>query len=165
MTVLAAYEQVVLLVFPITGLKACTEMILPTDGSDEKSIFPSSEWNLTDRATFCKKYLGVEPRPNWATTEFGGMDITRVLKRFGSNMIFFNGLRDPWSGGGVLKSISKSIVAIVAKQGAHHVDLRFSDKEDPKWLQDVRKKEIHIIRKWIDQYYHDLSGDLSYNGT
>lgn len=145
--------------------QACTEMILPTDGSDEKSIFPSSEWNLTDRATFCKKYLGVEPRPNWATTEFGGMDITRVLKRFGSNMIFFNGLRDPWSGGGVLKSISKSIVAIVAKQGAHHVDLRFSDKEDPKWLQDVRKKEIHIIRKWIDQYYHDLSGDLSYNGT
>ncbi|MCK1975036.1 hypothetical protein LNK20_20345, partial [Bacillus safensis] len=28
--------------------QACTEMILPTDGSDEKSIFPSSEWNLTD---------------------------------------------------------------------------------------------------------------------
>ncbi|KAI3994452.1 hypothetical protein MKX01_012709 [Papaver californicum] len=143
--------------------QACTEMILPTDGNDEKSIFPSSEWNFTDRATFCKEYLGVEPRPNWATTEFGGMDIMRVLKRFGSNMIFFNGLRDPWSGGGVLKSISKTIIAIVAKQGAHHVDLRFSDKEDPKWLQNVRKKEIHIIDKWIDQYYHDLSEDLSYS--
>ncbi|MCL7035378.1 hypothetical protein MKW94_015986 [Papaver nudicaule] len=140
--------------------QACTEMVLPTDGNDEKSIFPSSEWNFTDRATFCKDYLGVEPRPNWATTEFGGMDIMRVLSRFGSNMIFFNGLRDPWSGGGVLKSISESIVAVVAKQGAHHVDLRYSDKRDPKWLQDVRKREIHIIQKWIDQYHHDLSQDL-----
>ncbi|KAI3997272.1 hypothetical protein MKX01_009116 [Papaver californicum] len=126
--------------------QACAEMILPTDGNDEKSIFPSSEWNFSDRATFRKEYLGVEPRPNWATTEFGGMDIMRVLKRFESNMIFFNGLRDPWSGG-----------------GAHHVELRFSDKEDPKWLQDVRKEEIHIIDKWIDQYYHDLSEDLSYS--
>jgi len=39
--------------------------------------------------------------------------------------------------------------------GAHHVDLRFSTKEDPKWLQDVRKKEIRIISRWLQQYYKD----------
>ncbi|KAK2631457.1 hypothetical protein EUGRSUZ_L02880 [Eucalyptus grandis] len=88
---------------------------------------------------------------------WGWQDIRRTLRRFGSNIIFFNGFRDPWSGGGVLKSISKSIVAIVPKKGAHHVDLRYSTSEDPKWLQDVRKKEIKIISGWISQYYCDLA--------
>ncbi|KAG6430595.1 hypothetical protein SASPL_108665 [Salvia splendens] len=88
--------------------------------------------------------------------------IHRVLKRFGSNIIFFNGLRDPWSGGGVLKDISKTLVAIVAKKGAHHVDLRFSTNEDPKWLKEVRKREVHIISKWLSQYYHDLADSSNY---
>lgn len=136
--------------------QACTEMIMPTSGNNKESIFQASKWDYNNRATFCKKYFDIEPRPNWITTEFGGHNIGMVLKRFGSNIIFFNGLRDPWSGGGVLRNISKSIVAIVAKKGAHHVDLRFSSIDDPKWLQDVRKKEVQIISKWISQYYHDL---------
>ncbi|KAL5060325.1 hypothetical protein RYX36_031929 [Vicia faba] len=40
--------------------------------------------------------------------------------------------------------------------GAHHVDLRFSTKEDPEWLKDVRKQEVKIIASWISQYYQDL---------
>ncbi|XP_010246130.1 PREDICTED: lysosomal Pro-X carboxypeptidase-like [Nelumbo nucifera] len=137
--------------------QACTEMILPTDGNKNDSIFPASEWDYANRATNCQFAFGINPRPHWITTEYGGYDIRRVLKRFGSNIIFFNGLRDPWSGGGVLESISKSIIAIVAKEGAHHVDLRFSTKEDPEWLRDVRKREVGIIRKWLSQYYNDLA--------
>ncbi|KAK2987416.1 hypothetical protein RJ640_020613 [Escallonia rubra] len=97
--------------------QACTEMVMPTDGNDNESIFPASEWIYSDRVRFCKANFNVVPRPNWITNEFGGHDIKRVLKRFGSNIIFFNGLRDPWSGGGVLKNISESIIAIVAKKG------------------------------------------------
>nr|XP_023878125.1 lysosomal Pro-X carboxypeptidase-like isoform X1 [Quercus suber]POE78791.1 lysosomal pro-x carboxypeptidase [Quercus suber] len=137
--------------------QACTEMVMPTSGNNKESILPESLWNYDNRVTACKLVYDVVPRPNWITIEFGGHDIKRVLKRFGSNIIFFNGLRDPWSGGGVLKNISKSIVAIVAKEGAHHVDLRFSNKEDPEWLKDVRKQEVNIIAKWIAQYYHDLA--------
>ncbi|KAL2481700.1 alpha/beta-Hydrolases superfamily protein [Abeliophyllum distichum] len=103
--------------------QACTEMILPTDGNNAESIFPESVWNYNDRAEYCKNGFNIEPRPNWITAEFGAHNIHRVLKRFGSNIVFFNGLRDPWSGGGVLKDISKSIVAIVAKEGAHHCRL------------------------------------------
>ncbi|KAK9153602.1 hypothetical protein Sjap_001082 [Stephania japonica] len=136
--------------------QACTEMVMPTDGNNEHSIFPPSKWNVMDRFTFCKALFDVQPRPNWISTEYGGHDIKRVLKRFGSNMIFFNGLRDPWSGGGVLKNISESIIALVAEHGAHHVDLRFSTKDDPKWLTEIRRKEIEIIQLWLHQYYNDL---------
>ncbi|KAL3536067.1 hypothetical protein ACH5RR_004528 [Cinchona calisaya] len=136
--------------------QACTEMIMPMDGNNAESIFPHSEWNYTERAQICEHFFKVQPRPNWITSEFGGHNIYRVLKRFGSNIIFFNGLRDPWSGGGVLKDISKSVVAIVAKDGAHHVDLRFSTDEDPEWLKDVRRREIKIIKSWLSQYYRSL---------
>ncbi|KAM7254664.1 hypothetical protein ACFE04_019905 [Oxalis oulophora] len=137
--------------------QACTEMIMPM-ASNKDSIFGgSSAWNYTARAHYCKVTYGVEPRPSWIANEYGGQNIHRVLKRYGSNIIFFNGLRDPWSGGGVLNNISDTIIAIVAKHGAHHVDLRFSNKEDPEWLRNVRKQEVNIISKWISQYYHDLA--------
>ncbi|CAL0326723.1 unnamed protein product [Lupinus luteus] len=137
--------------------QACTEMIMPLGGNNEESIFPESKWSYDDRSSYCQYAYNVTPRPHWITTEFGGHDIKKVLRRFASNIIFFNGLRDPWSGGGVLENISKTIVAIVAKEGAHHVDLRFSNKEDPKWLKDIRKKEVKIIARWIKQYHEDLS--------
>ncbi|KAL6575053.1 hypothetical protein OROMI_012338 [Orobanche minor] len=136
---------------------ACTEMILLTEGNTEDSIFPASNDTYNDRLGYCKYYFNIEPRPSWISTEFGAHHIYRVLKSFGSNIIFSNGLRDPWSGGGVLKTISKSIVAIVAKEGAHHADLRHSTDEDPSWLQHMRKREVKIISKWIDKYNHDLA--------
>ncbi|XP_061355173.1 uncharacterized protein LOC133299703 [Gastrolobium bilobum] len=139
--------------------QACTEMIMPVGGSNNESIFPEYVWSYKTRYDYCKSAYNVEPRPHWITTEFGGHDIGSVLKRFASNIIFFNGLRDPWSGGGVLKTISKTLVAIVAKEGAHHVDLRFSTKEDPKWLKDVRKKEVKIIASWISKYHQDLQSN------
>ncbi|CAJ1884329.1 unnamed protein product [Sphenostylis stenocarpa] len=136
--------------------QACTEMIMPVGGSNKHSIFPEYEWSYQDRASSCQFFYNVTPRPHWITTEFGGHAIETVLKRSASNIIFFNGLRDPWSGGGVLKNISKTVVAMVEMRGAHHVDLRYSTKEDPKWLKDVRKQEVKIIASWISQYHQDL---------
>ncbi|GFQ01709.1 lysosomal pro-x carboxypeptidase [Phtheirospermum japonicum] len=136
--------------------QACTEMILLTGGNREDSIFPAHNYSYNDRLEYCQSNFNITPRPSWIPTEFGGHNIYRDLNHFGSNIIFSNGLRDPWSGGGVKKDISESIVAIVAEKGAHHADLRFSTSEDPVWLKDMRRKEVHIISKWLSQYYNDL---------
>ncbi|KAG8089022.1 hypothetical protein GUJ93_ZPchr0011g28157 [Zizania palustris] len=136
--------------------QACTEMILTMSyGVSNSSIFPPDPFNFTDILAGCRDYTGLPPRPYWIEAHFGGFDIGNVLKRSASNIIFFNGLRDPWSSGGVLKSISESIIALVEPQGAHHVDLRFSSKEDPDWLVQVRRKEMRIIARWLRQYYSD----------
>lgn len=132
--------------------QACTEMVMPTSSSCE-SMFPRYDFNLSAYEEQCWNDFGVKPRPRWITTEFGGHDIKADLERFGSNIIFSNGLLDPWSGGGVLQNISESIVALVTKEGAHHIDLRASTKEDPDWLVELRETEIKLIKGWIDNYY------------
>ncbi|XP_073062532.1 uncharacterized protein [Primulina eburnea] len=135
--------------------QACTEMVMPMIVSNE-SMFPPSSFSYEDYATDCSKKYGVRPRRHWITTEFGGTNIEQVLKRFGSNIIFSNGLQDPWSRGSVLKNISASIVALVAEQGAHHTDLRAATSSDPEWLIHQRNQEVEIIKKWISDYHLDM---------
>jgi len=53
-------------------MQSCTEMILPTQGNNENSIFPASTYNYTSIAAECEVENGVPPRPHWITTEFGG---------------------------------------------------------------------------------------------
>ncbi|KAF6157978.1 hypothetical protein GIB67_015294 [Kingdonia uniflora] len=69
------------------------------------------------QAKQCIKEFGIKPRPQWVTTEFGGHDIRTTLRTYGSNIIFSNGLLDPWSGGGVLQNVSETIVALVTAEG------------------------------------------------
>lgn len=138
--------------------QACTEMVMPMTCSNE-SMFPPFSYSYKDFEEDCLKNYGVKPRPHWITTEFGGSRIDQVLKRFGSNIIFSNGMQDPWSRGSVLRNISESIVALVTKKGAHHLDFRSATKEDPEWVTMQRKQEVQIIQKWIDQYHGDISSN------
>ncbi|KAJ6857383.1 hypothetical protein NC651_038934 [Populus alba x Populus x berolinensis] len=135
--------------------QACTEMVMPMTCSEE-SMFPTSSFSYEEFSEDCMRTFGVKPRPHWITTEFGGKRIELVLKRSGGNIIFSNGMQDPWSRGGVLKNISSSIIALVTEKGAHHVDFRSATKDDPEWLKELRRQEVEIIQGWIDQYYPDL---------
>ncbi|XP_061342201.1 uncharacterized protein LOC133288462 [Gastrolobium bilobum] len=138
------------------GWQTCNEMVMPI-GIGNNTMFPPNPFNIEGFVDQCKRNYGVSPRPHWVTTYYGGHDIKRVLQRFGSNIIFSNGLRDPYSSGGVLDNLSDSLIASHTVNGSHCLDLSPANENDPVWLVRQRKEEIEIINSWITQYYADLS--------
>ncbi|KAF7823316.1 lysosomal Pro-X carboxypeptidase-like [Senna tora] len=136
--------------------QTCSEMVIPI-GRGNETMFPADPFHIKSFVKECKKIYGVSPRPHWVTTYYGGHDIKLVLQKFGSNIIFSNGLRDPYSSGGVLDNISDSIVAVRTVNGSHCLDILRSSASDPEWLIKQREEEIKIIKGWISQYYADLA--------
>ncbi|KAK2981234.1 hypothetical protein RJ640_030623 [Escallonia rubra] len=128
--------------------QACSEMVMPMSSSRDSSMFPEYNFSYSLFDEGCWNDYRVKSRPTWITTEFGG-------HIFGSNIIFSNGLLDPWSGGSVLGNISKSIIALVAEKGAHHIDLRAATVNDPDWVMEQRAAEVKVIEGWIKDYYQE----------
>lgn len=63
--------------------------------------------------------------------------------------MFSNGLLDPWSGGGVMRSPNDKVQIIIIPEGAHHLDLRAANKNDPGSVRSARKQELQHIEQWI----------------
>ncbi|KAL9416353.1 hypothetical protein AB3S75_039528 [Citrus x aurantiifolia] len=136
--------------------QTCSEMVIPI-GTDNTTMFQPAPFNLSSFIDECESLYGVSPWPHWVTTYYGGYDIKLILQRFASNIIFSNGLRDPYSSGGVLENISDSVVAIPTINGSHCLDiLGAKESSDPDWLVTQRETEIEIIEGWITKYYADL---------
>jgi len=125
--------------------QACTEMIFTPSTNNVTDMFPPRTWNMDSLTEYCSKRWGVVPRASWVATEFGGADIGAA-----SNIIFSNGLLDPWHGGGFLKSPGPSLPAILIPHGAHHLDLRSSNPADPQSVILAREQEVKIIQQWVN---------------
>ncbi|KAK3043617.1 hypothetical protein RJ639_001679, partial [Escallonia herrerae] len=136
--------------------QTCSELVMPIGRGSNDTMFPSAPFSLNDFTNSCMSKYGVPPRPRWVTTYYGSHDIKLVLQRFASNIIFSNGLRDPYSSGGVLEKISDSVLPIYTVNGSHCLDILTSSQGDPQWLVMQRQVEIEIIRGWFAKYYADL---------
>jgi len=76
-----------------------------------------------------------------------------------TNIVFSNGLLDPWHGGGVLQNISDTVVAVLIKNGAHHIDLMFSDPVDKKYPDIIAARELERshMHRWVKGAYRSAS--------
>ena len=54
--------------------------------------------------------------------------------------------------GGILESVSETVIALEVKEGAHHLDLMWAEDDDPQSVRDVRDKERACMKRWIKQY-------------
>ena len=104
--------------------------------------------------------LHKDPWSGWLTAYYHGPNLTTVR-----NIVWSNGLLDPWSGGGVypprggidgppLQNISSdgSQVALLIDLGAHHLDLFFADEADPPSARYARKIEAAMIEQWAEEW-------------
>ncbi|KAI3683579.1 hypothetical protein L1987_84087 [Smallanthus sonchifolius] len=133
--------------------QSCTEMVMPMGNGENDTMFQADPFDLNEYTKECKQVFGVTPRPYWIPIQFGGYGIKTVLEKFASNIIFSNGLRDPYSSGGVLQNISDSVVALYTEEGHHCLDLSApNDTADPDWLKAQRNAEIHTIEGWLSKY-------------
>ncbi|EDL06718.1 prolylcarboxypeptidase (angiotensinase C) [Mus musculus] len=133
------------------SFQACTEMVMPfcTNGIDD--MFEPFLWDLEKYSNDCFNQWGVKPRPHWMTTMYGGKNISSH-----SNIIFSNGELDPWSGGGVTRDITDTLVAINIHDGAHHLDLRAHNAFDPSSVLLSRLLEVKHMKKWILDFYSNI---------
>ncbi|CAG0879563.1 unnamed protein product [Darwinula stevensoni] len=128
--------------------QACTEMVMPMCSDGIHDMFEPEAWDYGQFAKNCQKLFGTVPRPYMVPIIYGGKDL-----KYASNIVFSNGLLDPWSGGGILKNVSDSVIALIIPEAAHHLDLRASDPADPPSVREARLIEKAHIRSWIKQYY------------
>merc|ERR1712226_1442393 len=136
--------------------QTCSDLVIPIGNGPNDTMFPASPFVYKEYRDYCVSKFGVEPRPHWMTTNFGVHHIKRVLHKFGSNIIFSNGLRDPYSSAGILENISDTILAVYTKEGSHCLDIVPARSGDPEWLINQRKKQVKIMKQWFHKYYVDL---------
>lgn len=53
--------------------------------------------------------------------------------------------------GGVTTSLSESLVALVIKESAHHLDLFWSHPDDPESVRDARDTERSYMHLWVNE--------------
>ena len=99
--------------------------------------------NRSAVAAHCEKKYGVgTERVTWIAQS------SRVGATAGSNILFSNGQYDPWRSGGVLHDLSPSLRAIEVANGAHHLDLFFSNPADPPSVRAAREVEVAAMKAW-----------------
>ena len=136
----------------------CTDLVMAFSVQNTSRMFLSCEGGfrancepegLQALRRFCASKFGVtvpdpvQQQDTWGSdwSNHGG----------GSKIIFSNGDLDPWSYGGVPDGIMSDDGPIVLHitGGAHHIDLRSDDPNDPPGVTACRVKERAILRKWL----------------
>ena len=127
------------------GYQSCTENL---HEFSSKSKVRDYTFDFEAQASLCGSLFDdTTPDPHRLTALYGGYEIPAKV----TNVIFSNGLLDPWHGGGFYPSdnADASNVFCVMPKGAHHGDLRKPEADDPADITACRALEEATIGGWL----------------
>jgi len=130
---------------------ACTGMCMPQGSNGETDMFPPSPWLPRVYSDQCFQTYGVRPNFEFVLNYYGGLEPKKDFSAF-SNIVFSNGQLDPWRFGGVNEDINDSVISLYIELGAHHLDLRAPNPQDPDSVVQARIVETQHIKRWIEEY-------------
>lgn len=131
------------------NFQSCTEMVWSNCQNGTTDMFPPKAWSFQEYSDECYKKFQVRPK-NYSLMALGEIRFGGGRLNGASNIIFSNGLLDPWSGGGIFYD-QPGIITVVIPEGAHHLDLRASHKDDPESVVEARKIYERQFKKWINK--------------
>lgn len=131
------------------GYQSCTETLHQFSGRGLRNFsFDLTECGVEPCASLFNG--SVTPDTQALTRRYGGYAIGDGAAGV-TNLIWSNGKRDPWSGGGFLTPVEGSgNYWFLMDEGAHHLDLRGPHDDDPPQVSQVRAHEQAIIWDWIE---------------
>lgn len=134
------------------NILACNQLAMPI-GYGNDSMFLEQSFDYDTYTAWCQSEYGLTPDYTWALRYFGGFNITRDFLA-ATNAIYSNGELDPWRAGGLNQNVTAdgSGIALYIESGAHHLDLRPPNDEDPATVTVAREIEMANIKKWIAEY-------------
>lgn len=162
-------------------------------GTQTYSDIVSSSDDPNGMAELCADSVGAygyppaassDPWSTWLDDYYGGSRLNSH-----SNIVFSNGLLDPWAAAGVYapgmnptspssKYVDKgvyngpmvqnitadgSVVAVIIQLGAHHLDLMYSTAHDPHCVIDARRVEDEHITRWIREWQQQYHGSVPWS--
>lgn len=123
--------------------QTCTTESARIGTNNVSDVFPPKDFDVKALNQYCSSHWGAQPDLDFAANY---ADFSRA-----SNIIFSNGLLDPWEPLGFLKSPNVGkIVTLQAYGAAHHLDLRGSDPADSASVIQMRKMEQAILELWMN---------------
>ena len=123
-------------------------MTQPLSIRANSTMFPAHEWTEEWMEEHCNRRFGIKPDFEHMRDTYGLTDIKKWPQP--ANIIFSNGMQDPWHAGGVLKNATETMVAITIPNGAHHQDLNGGQSpNDTADMLEARAREKAILRSWL----------------
>jgi len=134
------------------GFQMCTQTMYYQNSNGKTDLFNELIASSETLYTQCESTYGIDGRQTWGKLSTDWAAYPKQWVNSGiSNILFTNGLWDPWGCAGMQTSLSDSLISINIPHASHHLDLNAKTVDDTDVIKAVRQLEFDILMEMIQE--------------